>query len=474
MESLLGHRLKVLLGVAVALVVLLLVYLVRGILAPFVLAFLLAYVLTPFVDTMEARGIKRTAGILLMFLGILLVLAALVVSAGSRMTGQMMDLSKEFLRQESSSRQLVITNRGNRAWPIVAVTTTAGEDNPFFVLEPEGGRAILEPGRETTLRLLFAPRDVNPVEGALALQLEGVLETVPFSIPLRGNGAGEEEKGFWARQYAEPGQWGKLSFSVQGLDFGMAGPNVITQISASARQLQPIVQPYLGGETDLASLVETYGTRLMGSLLGRTTDLLGRLFSGIMLLAIVPFVAFFFLKEGRRITHGIVELVPNAYFEMTLNLLYRINNQIGGYIRGQLVEVLIVAGLSVGGLAVIGMPYSVPVGILAGLANMIPYLGPIVGIAAATLVALTTHGGMAMVVKVVVLFFAIQMIDNILVQPMVVAKSVDLHPLIVLVVVMIGSDVGGMVGMLVAVPLTGILKVSVQTLYEGLKEYRVT
>ena len=117
---------------------------------------------------------------------------------------------------------------------------------------------------------------------------------------------------------------------------------------------------------------------------------------------------------------------------------------------------------------------ALPVGVVAGLANMIPYLGPLIGIIMASAVALVTEGGTSMVTQVVILFLFIQIIDNVLVQPIVVAKSVDLHPLVVMVVVMIGSDLWGMVGMLVAVPVTGIFKVSGQTIYEGLKGYRVT
>jgi putative permease len=169
-----------------------------------------------------------------------------------------------------------------------------------------------------------------------------------------------------------------------------------------------------------------------------------------------------------------IELVPNGYFEMTLNVMHSINNSIGGYIRGQLLAVTVVALMSVTGLSIIGMNYALPVGVVAGLANMIPYLGPLIGIIMASAVALATLGGTSMVTQVVLLFLFIQIIDNVLVQPMVVAKSVDLHPLMVMVVVMIGSDLWGMVGMLVAVPVTGILKVSGQTIYEGLKGYRVT
>ena len=101
-------------------------------------------------------------------------------------------------------------------------------------------------------------------------------------------------------------------------------------------------------------------------------------------------------------------------------------------------------------------------------------LGPIIGIAAATIVALATLGGMSMVTKVIILFAIIQIVDNVLIQPVVIAKSVDLHPLVVLVVVMIGSDLWGIVGMLIAVPATGILKVSTQTIYDGVRGYSVT
>ena len=104
---------------------------------------------------------------------------------------------------------------------------------------------------------------------------------------------------------------------------------------------------------------------------------------------------------------------------------------------------------------------------------MIPYLAPAIGIVAASLVALTTGGEGALVGWVVVVFLIIQLIDNVVIQPLVVAKSVDLHPLVVLIVVLIGSDQMGIVGMLIAVPVTGILKVTGLTVYKGMRAYRV-
>ena len=328
------------------------------------------------------------------------------------------------------------------------------------------------------MRLQFGPPDGDPYQAALELRQAGLPERL--ILRTRGNtSAGEEDllqsQGWDEEKYDAPVPWGSLVLSPSGVDFGDAGPNPISRISALARDVELFVQSKFELDLDLAPLIRTYGRKLIDLLLGGTSDLLEELLEGVkaglMFAVLVPFIAFFFLREGRRITHGIVELVPNAYFELFLNLIHQINGQIGGYIRGQILAVSLVATLSVIGLTVLGLPYALPVGVLAGLANMIPYLGPAIGIVAASLVALTSGEG-ALVGWVILVFLIIQLVDNVVIQPLVVAKSVDLHPLVVLIVVLIGSDQMGIVGMLIAVPVTGILKVSGLTVYEGVKGYR--
>ncbi len=466
MGSLAGQRIRLLVGIAASVAGLWFVYTVRGILAPFVLAFILAYVLTPLVDRMEARGLKRTPSILIIFLCAFGLLTLGVVTLGQKMTGEMIDLSGEFMRQESREATITITNDDKKVWPIDVSTTSRGSENPFTVMGLEDGHAILQPGGEEVVVIRFAPSATKEVSGTLLVRYGSA--GVGYPIPLMGNLDGKAEN------YRQDVPWGKLRFSAVGIDFGIAGPNIVSRISERVAEFEPQLESLTGQEVDLAALIKTYGSQLIDVLLGRTTQLLSGVVSGIMLVVIVPFVAFFFLKEGHRITHGLIELVPNKYFEMTLNLVHSINNSIGGYVRGQLLAVSVVALMSVSGLTLIQMNYALPVGVVAGLANMIPYLGPLIGIIMASAVALVTEGGTSMVTQVVILFLFIQIIDNVLVQPIVVAKSVDLHPLVVMVVVMIGSDLWGMVGMLVAVPVTGILKVSGQTIYEGLKGYRVT
>ena len=453
------------------------IFTVRGVLGPFVLAFVLAYVLTPLVDHMEGRGLNRTSSILVIFLVTFGVLVFGLVTLGKKLASEMVDLSVEFLRQESVDRNIMLINQSADTVTIdFKYGWTSSTTNPFTVTEPAEFPVVIIPSDSVSFAVQFAPPKAKLVWGDIRL-IETGSGNSKF-IRLMGNGSSNERTGFDAK-YGSEFRWAGLTLSALGMDFGDAGPNIVSRLSAKAEDIEPLVQRYLGEEADIASQIKRYGSDLIEVLLGPdllegvTTDVLSGVASGVMLLVVVPFVAFFFLREGRRITHALIELVPNAYFEMVLNLIHQINGQIGGYIRGQLLAVSVVAGLAVFGLTLIGMPYALPVGVVAGLANMIPYLGPIIGIVSASIVALATQQGMDMVGQVIILFVIIQVVDNVLIQPLVVAKSVDLHPLVVLLVVMIGSNLMGIVGMLVAVPVTGILKVSSTTVYEGIKAYRL-
>lgn len=442
------------------------IYSLQGILAPFVLAFVLSYVLTPLVDRMEGRGVGRTWSILIIFLIAISGVALGLFTLGSKLKQELGQLIEEFMRKESVERGIVISNAKDGVPVVINGTLWQSAGSPFSTISGDDLHFELVPGKTDTLRFRFAPGDVNAHTGRMKLTRRDTERSV--TLRFLGNKPPDSNDAV----YADGRTWDGVTLSSRLLDFGSAGPNIITRISAKAQELEPLIQQYTSTETDLASLIKEHGSLLINKLLGRTTDLLSGVFSGLIYVIIVPFVAFFFMKEGRRINHGLVELVPNAYFELFLNLLHQINGQIGGYIRGQLLAVTVVASLATLGLQIIGLAYALPVGLLAGLSNMIPYVGPLIGIVSASIVAIAIGGGSAMVTKVIILFLAIQVIDNVLIQPLVVARSVNLHPLVVLAVVMIGSDLMGLPGMLIAVPVTGILKVSSQTIYEGVKGYR--
>lgn len=194
----------------------------------------------------------------------------------------------------------------------------------------------------------------------------------------------------------------------------------------------------------------------------------------LVTLSIVPFVTYFMLAEGDIAIKKLIERVPNKYFEMTLNVLSKIERDLVGYLRGWILDSIIIGILSIIGLLIIGVDYAFIIGAIAGIANLVPYLGPVVGAVPAFLVSLTQFGDFRMLVPIIVLTVTIQAIDNTIVQPICFSKSVDMHPLTVILVLIIGNELMGIAGMILGIPIATILKASAEETYWGLKNYRIT
>ena len=186
-------------------------------------------------------------------------------------------------------------------------------------------------------------------------------------------------------------------------------------------------------------------------------------------LVIIPFIAFFLLKDGRKIKKQFIRMIPNRFFEFSLNLLYKMDLQLGNYLRGQFLDAAIFGVLSVFALWLLGVKYFLIIGVFAGLANLIPFLGPVAGAAPAIIVSVLDTGNFVMGISIIIAFACIKLIDDALVQPLVVAKSVHMHPIVVLLAVIIGGKFFGILGMLLSVPVTGFIKVVIQ---ESIANYR--
>lgn len=191
-------------------------------------------------------------------------------------------------------------------------------------------------------------------------------------------------------------------------------------------------------------------------------------------LAIVPFITYFILAQGDAALKKLIERVPNKYFEMTLNVLHIIGRDLVGYLKGWLLDSLIIGVLSMTGLLILGIQYPFLIGGLAGIANLIPYLGPVVGATLAVLVSLTQFGDFSMLGPIILMTLVIRVIDDTVVQPLCFAKSIDMHPLMVILVLIIGHELLGIAGLVVAIPLATILKVSATETYWGLRHYSIT
>ena len=192
----------------------------------------------------------------------------------------------------------------------------------------------------------------------------------------------------------------------------------------------------------------------------------------ISMLFIVPFMTFFMLCGGEKAKKKFIQMTPNRYFEMTLVLIDELDRQLGQYLRSRVLETVILSAFGIIGFAVLRVRFYIFLGILAGVANLIPYIGPILGAVPACIIALIypPFGGWS-VPLVIALTLLLQFIDNAIIMPMIVGKSVDLGPITTILVVLVGSQFFGLLGLLMAVPVAAMIKVAVQVIYKEIKGY---
>jgi predicted PurR-regulated permease PerM len=188
-------------------------------------------------------------------------------------------------------------------------------------------------------------------------------------------------------------------------------------------------------------------------------------------LMIIPFAVFFLLKDGRKIKKMLIAYVPNKYFETFLVLFYKIDEQISNYIRGQLIDSFIVGLLAVIGLYLLDVNYSFLIGGILGMFNIIPFIGPLTGFAIGSSLIIIDTGSTVDLLKFVGVYACIRILDDIIIAPLALSRSVHVHTLMVIIVTMLGGFLHGILGMLLAVPLYCSIKVTFQTLYKGLIEY---
>lgn len=263
---------------------------------------------------------------------------------------------------------------------------------------------------------------------------------------------------------------GSLSSNLEQLDIA----SIHSQLVAWLDKHIPGAVSLLGIEATQANDIMDRIRTATSGFLKQSLSLLAGAVNALSLSIVVPFLLFFLLKDGDRLMHAVIRRVPNRFFEMTMSLVSRIDKQLGNYIRSVLVESSIVGLLVWSGFEVMGLRFALILGIVNGLLNMIPFFGPLIAYVPTTLVVLLTFHpvGWGLFWMVIVLVVA-QGIDNVLLKPLLISRSTQVHPATVLLVVLIGGRVAGAIGMFVAVPVYSIVQVIVVDLYDHLKSYRI-
>lgn len=198
--------------------------------------------------------------------------------------------------------------------------------------------------------------------------------------------------------------------------------------------------------------------------LGRAAKVGVKLFHLLLILVLTPVFAFYLLVDLPHLKRVAEGLIPEAARPEIMVLARRMNGAVGGFFRGQLVVALIVGVLVSIGLVIIGLPFWLLIGMVAGVFNMIPLVGPYIGGIPALVIALTTREPIT-AVWVIVVMAGVQQIDNHFISPLVMHRVVKLHPVLVMLALLLGGTLGGFFGLLVAVPTAAIIKILVGHLW---------
>jgi predicted PurR-regulated permease PerM len=231
---------------------------------------------------------------------------------------------------------------------------------------------------------------------------------------------------------------------------GHAYGSLQTQVSQWARQLLDQFATYVTG----GGLFHT-----LRALVGDVVRLLG-------LLALTAYL----LADFQRVTRSLRLAAPEPYQATVGDVIDKFEHAVGGYFRGQLIVAGIVGAVTGLGLAVLGVPLALSLGFLGGLFDLVPYLGPVIAITPALLLA-APLGWWTVIGVLIVYTFANQLEGHVL-EPLVLGRTVRLHPTTVVIALLLGLHFGGVLGALLAVPLMGFAKLLVDEYYRKSRFYR--
>ncbi|EAW7185840.1 AI-2E family transporter [Listeria monocytogenes] len=178
--------------------------------------------------------------------------------------------------------------------------------------------------------------------------------------------------------------------------------------------------------------------------------------SFVMILVTVPFIVFYMFKDGHKFVESSGRFFPAGIRSEAKQIIKEMNKTISTYISSQAIDCMFVGLFTFIGYLIIGQPYALLFGFIAGATNIIPYLGPFIGAAPAVIVALFTSPVQALLVIVVVTI--VQQIDSNLLSPYIMGKSLSIHPLTIIIILIVAGNLAGIFGMILGVPLYAVVK----------------
>lgn len=237
----------------------------------------------------------------------------------------------------------------------------------------------------------------------------------------------------------------------------------INSINQRLIDLGIVTPDQLSSDNFVSMLSSWFKPDFISNLVSNVFGIAGNLLIGIFS---VLFIAFFFLKEKTLFTNFIKAMVPDEYEEETEEVIEDISKMLRKYFGGILLQILIITILVSVLLSVFGIENALLIGFFAAVINVIPYVGPFIGALFAVFITVSSNINAEFygflypkLIKVVIVFAVMQMLDNFILQPFIYSNSVKAHPLEIFIIILIAAKLGGILGMIIAIPAYTVIRV---------------
>lgn len=216
--------------------------------------------------------------------------------------------------------------------------------------------------------------------------------------------------------------------------------------------------------SDITSKVTTWATTFLNNAVSGVGSFVGTLTEIVLAVVTTPFILFYLLRDGKRLPDYLMRLIPTALRPQSRMVMQEMNNQIASYIRGQIIVSCCIGALLYIGYLIIGLEYSLVLAIVAACTAVVPYLGPVIAITPALIVAMVTSP--FMLLKMVIVWTAVQLIEGKFISPQIMGKSLKIHPITIIFVIIFAGKMFGILGIILAVPGYAVLKVVMTHIFQ--------
>lgn len=213
---------------------------------------------------------------------------------------------------------------------------------------------------------------------------------------------------------------------------------------------------------NLTTNITSYLGDLFGNIASSFGQVVGFVTSAVITIVVIPFMLLYMLLDGKRLPDAIVKLLPSNYEKETRHILHDMHETVRSYVNAQLLVAFFVGITSLIGLWIVGVDYAILLALFMMVTNIIPYVGPFLGAAPAVVVAFIQDP--IKVLWVIVVIIIVQQIESNVISPLIQGKSLKVHPLTIIIVLLVAGNLAGIIGMLIAVPFYAVAKTVVQNI----------